>query len=473
MLVPVVLGVALALGGPGDAAPPAAARDAAARVRPGAAYAWLAAYQERFPGRTPDTRAHAASPAFVEEALRAAGASDVRRETFAAPAGRRAPLVNVHARIPGTDASHAVVLVAHHDVVVGAPGAIDDGGAVAALVEAAHALASGPPPACDVEIAIVDGEEWGCLGSKAHVDALGDAGRARVRAALAVELVGWTRDRLVVHTLPYGFAWDAAGVAPAWLPQAVVAAGDAADVAVGVGDPLLAPWAQATVRVLGLATGGDDGAYLERGVPACMLSGSSLTNFYRGYHRETDALAEVDAARLDDATRVIAAAAVTLAAVPAADASRELGDAYVLVGARHLGHGALVLLALAAAVPALLAAKRLSAGGARVAAASLAACALLTCVLAALGSVAGVVAGVPFVTLAALATALPRKPRVLVLLAAEIPALVQLVISVAALLVFGRGWRAPPVETALLLALAAAVLVATLTVRRAPPPPVE
>ena len=114
--------------------------------------------------------------------------------------------------------------VRDHDTVPDAPGAIDDGGAVAAIVEAARALALGPPPACDIEVCIFDLEEKGLVGSKAYLSHRGAADRDAIRAALAVELVGWREDHLVLQTLPYGFAHTAAGVPPAWVPGAVRAA---------------------------------------------------------------------------------------------------------------------------------------------------------------------------------------------------------------------------------------------------------
>ena len=80
-------------------------------------------------------------------------------------------------------------------------------------------------------------------------------------AALAVELVGWKRDSLVVHTIPYGFGWDAEGIAPAWVPESVRAGAHEAGVEVGLGDPLISPWYQAGIRVQKVITGSDAGAY--------------------------------------------------------------------------------------------------------------------------------------------------------------------------------------------------------------------
>jgi hypothetical protein len=77
---------------------------------------------------------------------------------------------NVVARLPGTDNTRAIALVAHYDSVPGSPGAGDDGAAVAALLEALRALRSGGPLRNDVLFLFTDGEEGGTLGAKAFVD---------------------------------------------------------------------------------------------------------------------------------------------------------------------------------------------------------------------------------------------------------------------------------------------------------------
>lgn len=74
---------------------------------------------------------------------------------------------NVMARIPGADSTGAIVLTAHYDSVPYGPGASDDGAGVAAILEAARALLSGPPLRNDVILLLFDGEEIGLLGSQA------------------------------------------------------------------------------------------------------------------------------------------------------------------------------------------------------------------------------------------------------------------------------------------------------------------
>jgi len=84
--------------------------------------------------------------------------------------GRVAGTVNnVLARLPGTRPTRTVLLVAHYDSVAVAPGAADDGGGVATLLETARALAAGPPLSNDVVFLFTDGEEKGLLGARAFL----------------------------------------------------------------------------------------------------------------------------------------------------------------------------------------------------------------------------------------------------------------------------------------------------------------
>ena len=77
---------------------------------------------------------------------------------------------NVVGRLPGRDPSRAVLLVAHYDSVPTAAGAADNGSGVAALLETARALRSGPPLKNDVIFLFTDGEERGLLGSQAFLE---------------------------------------------------------------------------------------------------------------------------------------------------------------------------------------------------------------------------------------------------------------------------------------------------------------
>ena len=82
-----------------------------------------------------------------------------------------APLVvrNVVARLNGSNNTRAVLLVAHHDTTDRSPGAADNGSSVAALLETARALKTGPPLRNDVIFLFTDREEYGLLGAHAFV----------------------------------------------------------------------------------------------------------------------------------------------------------------------------------------------------------------------------------------------------------------------------------------------------------------
>ncbi len=109
---------------------------------------------------------------FISARLRALALSPhvQRAEVVSARQPRVAGVVhNVVGRLPGSDPSRAVLLVAHYDSVPTAPGAADDGSGVAALLETARALRSGPPLRNDVIFLFTDGEEQGLLGSQAFL----------------------------------------------------------------------------------------------------------------------------------------------------------------------------------------------------------------------------------------------------------------------------------------------------------------
>jgi hypothetical protein len=75
---------------------------------------------------------------------------------------------NVIGILPGRNRSiPALALVAHHDTVVGSPGASDDTAGVATALEVVRALKAGKQPERDVMIVITDGEEEGLVGAHA------------------------------------------------------------------------------------------------------------------------------------------------------------------------------------------------------------------------------------------------------------------------------------------------------------------
>lgn len=92
------------------------------------------------------------------------------QQTLSCRWNRCATVHNVLARLAGREPGPAVVLVTHYDSVPAGPGASDDGAAVAAALEIARALKSGPELRRPIIFLITDGEEAGLLGAKAFVD---------------------------------------------------------------------------------------------------------------------------------------------------------------------------------------------------------------------------------------------------------------------------------------------------------------
>ncbi len=118
--------------------------------------------------------AHQAARAYLEAAFRELGvepqiqaATDLRSS-----AGRFTAtyVKNLIARLPGTANTKALLIAGHYDSVGSGPGASDDAHAVAAMLEVARALRSGPPLKNDVIFLVTDAEELGLKGAQAFVD---------------------------------------------------------------------------------------------------------------------------------------------------------------------------------------------------------------------------------------------------------------------------------------------------------------
>lgn len=130
---------------------------------------------------------------------------------------------NVLGIVPGVDRSRVVVLGAHYDHLgFGGTGSLapgkrsihngadDNASGTAAVLEVARELTSGPPPACDVLVALWSGEELGLLGSEwwadhptvpfervalnVNLDMVGRAGNGKLQilgAGSAAEFSAW------------------------------------------------------------------------------------------------------------------------------------------------------------------------------------------------------------------------------------------------------------------------------------------
>ncbi|MDM4720936.1 M28 family peptidase [Micromonospora sp. WMMA1363] len=108
--------------------------------------------------------------------LRGLGMETEVQDTVAAEAGQLsgaaggttlARVRNVVARLPGTDPTGKVFLVAHYDSVQSGPGGNDDAAGTSTILEVARALTAGPPPRNDVVFVFTDAEEACLCGASA------------------------------------------------------------------------------------------------------------------------------------------------------------------------------------------------------------------------------------------------------------------------------------------------------------------
>jgi Zn-dependent M28 family amino/carboxypeptidase len=101
--------------------------------------------------------------------LHALGLEPVVQKTTITSFTQAAVVENVTATIKGSANTKAVLMAGHYDTVFLAPGANDDGYALAAILETVRALKAHPPLKNDLIMLFTDGEEMGMLGAKAFV----------------------------------------------------------------------------------------------------------------------------------------------------------------------------------------------------------------------------------------------------------------------------------------------------------------
>jgi hypothetical protein len=108
-------------------------------------------------------------------------------------------VVNIVARVEGTQpASDAVLLAVHYDSVPAGPGAGDDGIGVASVLEIARALKQAPPQRHPIVILVDEGEETGLLGARLFM-ASHPAART-IRAAVNLDARGDSGPSLMFET---------------------------------------------------------------------------------------------------------------------------------------------------------------------------------------------------------------------------------------------------------------------------------
>ncbi len=111
---------------------------------------------------------------YIVEQLRAMGVAHESTPRFIARSGFLnihvgARVRNVVARIKGKPGKNTLLVMAHYDSRPFAPGANDDGAAVASMLETIRAVKNGPTPRNNIIFLFTDGEELGLLGARAFI----------------------------------------------------------------------------------------------------------------------------------------------------------------------------------------------------------------------------------------------------------------------------------------------------------------
>lgn len=162
-------------------------------IRPGVTLANRAAIENRQEART-----------YLEAVLTSFGL-EPKRQAYGEAGGE-----NVYALLSSGQATvETVVLGAHYDSVLRAPGANDDASGVAAVLAVARAMTRVAPRSRDLLIVFFDEEERGLLGSKAFAQMLADEKRT-VHSVHTIDQMGWDQNhnRAIELELPYEGAGD-------------------------------------------------------------------------------------------------------------------------------------------------------------------------------------------------------------------------------------------------------------------------
>jgi hypothetical protein len=118
------------------------------------------------------TAAHRAVRTYLRQELGKLMEVEVQETVVASQALRRQALgyvYNIIGELKGKGQGKAVLVMAHYDSQPNTRGAGDDGAGIAALLEVARALQSGPRLQNDVIFLMTDGEEYGLFGAEAFL----------------------------------------------------------------------------------------------------------------------------------------------------------------------------------------------------------------------------------------------------------------------------------------------------------------
>jgi hypothetical protein len=296
---------------------------------------------------------NAAAAQYVAAELRRTGLTEVDLQGFAQD-GLRGTNVIATLRAPSEE---MLVLCAHHDTTPETPGAYDGGGGVGLLIELARVMVREPTRTRTMVFASFDGEEARVTGqarpagSRAWIERLGPGSR-RIVAVLDVQMAGWAEGTPVLHPVAYPDPRRAGRptVAPGWLVATVLDGARQRAAPFGVGAPWLGWISQPTVRTFRARLHGDDLSFLQAGLPAVMVSDSSLAALYPHRHRPADTADKLDAGALERMGEGLLGA--TRALDSRARGPSEDPDWYAVFG-RVVGSSTLLALAAVSVLPGL------------------------------------------------------------------------------------------------------------------------
>src|SRR5262245_47920768 len=109
---------------------------------------------------------------------------------------------NVVATVPGLIQSKQIIIGSHHDSVPGSPGAYDDAGGTAVLLNVASHFRKMPPPYTLVFCSF-DGEESSFEGSTTFAKSLSAEDKQKTMFMLCLEMMGWKPGAPNIQTLKY------------------------------------------------------------------------------------------------------------------------------------------------------------------------------------------------------------------------------------------------------------------------------
>lgn len=148
---------------------------------------------------------NAKARAYLQQAYRGFGYTDVRAQSFEARTAVNQPPVptaNILAVLPGTTHPELVyVISSHFDSRAEGPGADDNTSGTSVLLETARVLAT-RPQAATIIFASLTGEESGLLGGREFVR-VAKADGLRLVGVLNNDMVGWANDQRLDNTIRY------------------------------------------------------------------------------------------------------------------------------------------------------------------------------------------------------------------------------------------------------------------------------